>query len=67
MLTKDFDSYQCVCEQESMVEELDVHVFPSSIQFLDAVITRETIWYHSTKVKNWEEEASRLHSTFVLR
>lgn len=65
MLTKGFDSYQCVCEEESMVDELDVHVLPSSFQFLDAGITRETVWYHSTKVENWAEEVSKLRPTFI--
>jgi hypothetical protein len=65
MLTKGFDSYQCVCGEESMVDELDVHILSSSVRFLDAVTTRETVWYHSTSVQNWNEEVSKLRPTFV--
>lgn len=65
MLTKGFDSYQCVCEEESMVDELDVRILPSSVQFLDVGTTRETVWFHSTKVENWSEEVSKLRPTFV--
>lgn len=65
MLTKGFDSYQCICGDESMVDELDVHILPTSVQFLDNKTTRETVWYHSTKVANWAEEVSQLRPTFV--
>lgn len=65
MLTKGFESYQCVCEEESMVDELDVHVLLSSVPFLDTATTRETVWYHSTKINNWDAEVAKLRSTFV--
>lgn len=65
MLTNGFESYQCLCGDESMVDELDVHILPSSVRFLDTDTTRENVWYHSTKVENWAEEVSQLRPTFV--
>jgi hypothetical protein len=65
ILTKGFDTYDCLCGEESMVDELDVHIIPSSVGFLNADVTRNTSWFHSTKVENWDEEVSKLRPTFV--
>lgn len=65
MLLSGFSTYFCECEEESEVNELDVHVIPSSVQFLDSDVTRETVWFHSTAVENWDVEVSTVRPTFV--
>lgn len=64
-LLNGLDDYQCLCGEDSQVDELDIHILPSSVQFLDARVTRESVWYHSTAVQNWDEEVSKLRPTFV--
>lgn len=65
MLLRGFHTHICECEEESQVSELEVHVISSSVPFLDADVTRETVWYHSTGVENWFEKVSTVRPTFV--
>ena len=65
MLLSGFPVHLCECEEESEVKDLEVHVIPSSVQFLDADVVRQAVWYHATAVENWEEKVSIVRPTYV--
>lgn len=54
---------ECSCGEELEITDVDVKVIPSSIPLLESSIAKESVWFHSTNVKNWDVEILKAQPT----